>query len=537
MLKRITVTLAVVFLASLGSLAIFGDNLRRLFGKSADALAGSANLAHDLGHVGAGLERKAMKSFGSNSLGAPAEAALPQGALAQGNTHAQVAPNLAVDTQADALSTFAIDVDTASYTIGRSTLAAGQLPVPSGVRVEEWVNAFRYQLPAPKDAPFAVSVEGAPSPFVPGRTLLKVALQGRQVANADRAPANLVFLVDTSCSMSGPDRLGLAQESLRILTRNLNARDTVSVVTYASGVRDVLGPTPASQQRVILDAIDGLSTAGGTAMGSGLELAYRHALRGAREGALARVIVLTDGDANIGDQSADSMLAAVRGYVKEGVTLTAVGFGMGNYRDALMERLADSGNGQSVYLDSRAEALKVFEQNVAGTLEVIARDVKVQVAFDPRVVTRYRLLGYENRAVADADFRNDAVDGGEIGAGHSVTALYELELAAGATAGNLGSVAVRGQRVGGVGPRAFETEAAITRALLATTLPEASSELRFAAAVAGAADVLRGNGAASSFSLEAAISLARGATRGLPEREEFVRSIEAAQQLQRPQRL
>jgi Ca-activated chloride channel family protein len=185
-----------------------------------------------------------------------------------------------------------------------------------------------------------------------------------------------------------------------------------------------------------------------------------------------------------------------------------------------------------VYIDSRAEALKVFQTNVAGTLEVIARDVKVQVAFDPRVVTRYRLLGYENRAVADADFRNDDVDGGEIGAGHSVTALYELELAEGATAGNLGTVAVRGQRAGGVGPRAFETEAAITREALAPTLAKASTELRFAAAVAGAADVLRGNGAVSAFTLEAAIGLARGASRELPEREEFVKLMETAQRLQ-----
>jgi Ca-activated chloride channel family protein len=335
--------------------------------------------------------------------------------------------------------------------------------------------------------------------------------------------------------MEGPDRIELAKESLRVLTRNLNARDTVSLVTYASGVRDVLGPTPASHQRTILEAIEGLNTGGGTAMGSGLELAYRHALRGAQQGGVARVIVLTDGDTNIGaNQSAESMLEAVRGYVKEGVTLTTVGFGMGNYRDSRMERLADSGNGQSVYIDSRAEAVKVFETNLSGTLQVIARDVKVQVTFDPRVVTRYRLLGYENRAVADADFRNDEVDGGEIGAGHSVTALYELELADGATAGSLGFVAVRGQRVGGVGPWAFEVEAAITRAVLAPTLAQASTELRFAAAVAGAADVLRGNGAVSAFSLEAAIGLARGASRELPEREEFVRLMQTAQRLQSP---
>ncbi|MBL8957612.1 MAG: von Willebrand factor type A domain-containing protein [Myxococcaceae bacterium] len=496
---------------------LFGDNLRRLNGMSADALAGDDHVS----------QRKTFRNFGMSNTYDDA----PPAPSPQGNTHVQAQPNARVDARHDALSTFAIDVDTASYTLARATLNQGALPVASGVRVEEWVNAFRYELPQPKDAPFSVSMEGGRSPFTAGRHVLKVSLKGREVANEDRLPAHLVFLVDTSGSMSGPDRIGLAKESLRLLVESLNARDTVALVTYAGSVSDVLPPTPANQRERIFAAIDSLGAGGGTAMGSGLELAYRHAVRGVSSGSVARVIVLSDGDANIGDTGADPMLEKVRAYVREGVTLTTVGFGMGNYRDALMEKLADSGNGQSVYIDSRDEARRVFQREVAGTLETIARDVKVQVEFDTRAVKTYRLIGYENRAVADADFRNDEVDGGEIGAGHSVTALYELELKPGAE-GSLATVRVRGQRPRGSG--AFETAQQVTAAQVDRPLAQSSTELRFAAAVAGAADLLRGNGHASGFTLEHAISLADDATNGRPERREFVNLMRKAAGLNRP---
>ncbi len=513
----VAAVLAVVFLVTL-----FGDNIRRLNGMSADALAGDSYVAQP-----SPLTRKTMKNFGmNNSYGDAPIAPVPQG-----NSHVHVDANRVTDTREDALSTFAIDVDTASYTLARRTLQSNMLPVADGVRVEEWVNAFRYELPAPKDAPFSVTAEGAPSPFTAGHTLLKVSLKGREVANADRLPANLVFLVDTSCSMQGQDRLELAKESLRILVKNLNARDTVSLVTYAGGVRDVLPPTPATERARIFGAIDELSAGGGTAMGDGMTLAYQHAVHGVGRDRVSRVIVLSDGDANIGrNVTADAMLDAIGRYVKEGVTLTTVGFGMGNYRDNLMEKLADKGNGQSLYIDSREQAVKVFQTQIAGTLEVIAKDVKVQVAFDKSVVKRYRLVGYENRDVADKDFRNDAVDGGEIGAGHSVTALYELELAPDA-AGPLATVFVRGQQPRGGG--AFETAVKVERSAVARSLSAASTELRFAAAVAGAADILRGNGAASDFTLAKARELAASAHNGAPERLEFVQLLETAMRLQR----
>jgi Ca-activated chloride channel family protein len=514
-------TLAV---AVIGLICLFGDDIRRQFGMSADALAGQDHIAlRNMTGAGsdANLTKKTMKNFGISTYAEPSSG---------GNTYAYVAPNTVTDTRRDALSTFAVDVDTSSYAQGRRTINEGRLPYPAGVRVEEWVNAFHYQLPAPQDEPFSVSAEGAPSPFTRGRTLLKVSLKGREVANADRLPAHLVFLVDTSCSMTGPDRLELAKTSLHTLVRNLNPRDTVAVVTYAGVVREVLEPTPASQTRRIADAISSLSTGGGTNMGSGLEIAYRWASKQVSPDSVSRVIVLTDGDANLGNnQTAEQMRKSIKGYVSEGVTLTTVGFGMGNYRDALLEKLADSGNGQSLYIDSEREARRVFERDISGTLEVIAKDVKVQVAFDPKVVESYRLVGYENRAVADQDFRNDKVDGGEIGAGHSVTALYELDLKHRA-AGTIATITVRGFKPHG-GP-AFETSLPVTQEDFAAQLHLASPDLRFAAAVAGSADLLRGNGHASDFSLARALELARTATVEDVDREEFVHLLTRAIELQ-----
>ena len=523
-MKKLMIGLAALALLAVPVCSIFGDNLRRLSATSADSLAGTdASRANTIGAVNSSnLNRKKMADFGlANSYG--------DGPIAQtpaGNSHTAVAPDPWTATTRDHLSTFAIDVDTASYTLARRSLNDGFLPTPGGVRIEEWVNAFQYQLEAPRGLPFSVGVEGSPSPFTRGRTLLKVSLQGRKVNNAQRKPAHLVFLVDTSGSMAGPDRLGLAQESLRILTRNLNPRDTVALVTYAGSVRDVLAPTAAEDKATILAAIDSLTSGGGTAMGSGLELAYRHASAMVARGHVSRVLVLTDGDANVGAVGATQMREAIAGYVKQGVTLTTVGFGMGNYRDATLEELADKGNGQSLYIDSLAEAEKVFSTRISGTLELIAKDVKVQVDFDPKVVQEYRLLGYENRAVRDEDFRDDQVSGGAIGAGHSVTALYELTLVPGAT-GSFGEVFVRGMKPDST--EAFEVHTPISAAAIHATLAASSTELRFCAAVALAADILRENPAASDWTLAKAIALGEGASNGIPERLEFIRLLEKAQ--------
>jgi Ca-activated chloride channel family protein len=518
-MKKLLLTSALAVITCLGLVTCFGDNVRALFGTSASALAGETAVARRA--RGDALEKKKLMNFsGDNSYGGPPSS---PGFVA-------VAPNSTTDTRVDHLSTFAIDVDTASYTYARRMLLQGQRPEPASVRVEEWVNAFHYALEAPKDAPFAIHVEGAPSGAGEGSVLLKVSLQGRRVANADRKPAHLVFLVDTSGSMSGADRLPLARQALALLTEHLNPRDTVAIATYAGDSRVVLEPTSATNQRAILAAIASLGAGGGTNMGSGLQLAYDMAVRQVRAGEVSRVLVLTDGDANLGTTTtAGGMLAAIKGYVDEGVTMTTVGFGLGNYKAAQLEELADKGNGQALYVDSLDTAKKVFVDELSGTIEHIARDVKVQVNFDPAVVSAYRLVGYENRAVADGDFRNDSVDGGELGAGHSVTALYELTLAPGAS--SLGTVSVRGLHPDTRAP--FELTQVMTRSQLAPNLNDASTELRFATAVALAADHLRGN-PRSSWTLERLVELARGAANGQAERLEFVALLQAAREPSRP---
>jgi Ca-activated chloride channel family protein len=445
-----------------------------------------------------------------------------------GNTFEAHTPNAFTDTRADAFSTFAVDVDTASYSLARRYLNQGNLPPPGAVRVEEFVNYFKYRYTPPQKGAFTVHLEGAPSPFAPGRHFLRVGVQGKVLSRSQRKPAHLVFLVDTSGSMQSQDKLPLAREAIKLAVKNLNENDTVAIVTYAGSTRDVLAPTPATDQERIYAAVDSLQSGGGTAMGSGMEMAYRHAVKKASGSVVSRVIVLTDGDANIGPNlSAESMLESIGKYVAEGVTMTTVGFGMGNYRDDLMEKLADKGNGNSFYVDSWQEAKKVFETQLTGTLEVIAKDVKIQVEFNPDAVRRYRLVGYENRDVADRDFRNDKVDAGEIGAGHNVTALYEVELT-GETA-PLGTVRIRAKAPNGT--EAAEQSFAFEQSLVRASVEAASTDFRFALAVASAADILRMSPNARSWSLVTARKLAEGATDGQTERAEFVKLVTQAQAL------
>jgi Ca-activated chloride channel family protein len=445
-----------------------------------------------------------------------------------GNTFQAHAPNAFTDTSKDALSTFAVDVDTASYALTRRYLNQGNLPPAGAVRVEEFVNYFKYRYTPPQKDAFTVHMEGAPSPFAPGRHFLRVGVQGKVISRSQRKPAHLVFLVDTSGSMRPQDRLPLAKEAMKLAVKNLNENDTVAIVTYSGGTRDVLSPTPASDQERIYAAIDSLQSGGGTAMGSGMDMAYRHAVKKAGGNVVSRVIVLTDGDTNIGPNlSAESMLESIGKYVAEGVTMTTVGFGMGNYRDDLMEKLADKGNGNCFYVDGWQEAKKVFETQLTGTLEVIAKDVKIQVEFNPDAVRRYRLVGYENRDVADRDFRNDKVDAGEIGAGHNVTALYEVELT-GAQA-QLATVRIRAKAPNGT--EAAEQSFPFERALLRPSLEAASTDFRFALAVGASADILRQSPSAQGWSLVTARKLAEGSTEGQPERTEFVKLITQAQAL------
>ncbi len=447
-----------------------------------------------------------------------------------GGTFVTKGTNPMIDAREDRFSTFAVDVDTGSYTFARRFMQTGQRPPAASVRVEEWVNAFHYEYAGPSnDAPFAVHMEAGPSPFAGDRVLLKVALQGKQVTRAQRQPVNVTFLVDVSGSMQAEDKLPMAKKSMRLLVDQLDERDNVSIATYAGSNALVLPATNATNKARIHDAIERLSSGGGTNMGSGMELAYREAGKHVGAGVVSRVIVLSDGDANIGRTSYEGILQSVRGYVSEGVTLSTVGFGTGNYNDNLMEQLADAGNGNYAYIDSMKAAKKTFVDDLTGTLQIIAKDVKVQVEFDPAIVEAYRLVGYENRDVADRDFRNDKVDAGEIGAGHTVTALYEVALKKGAaTDGALCTVHLRSKQ-----PRAekaTETNVVFAASRIAPKFSDLTADTRFATALGIASEILRGSPYAQHLSLEDARAMASEAADGkyAAERQDFVNLLGGA---------
>jgi Ca-activated chloride channel family protein len=363
-------------------------------------------------------------------------ASMPLPDPAEGNTYKDYGVNPPVDSRRDHLSTFALDVDTASYSVARRYIGDGRLPPYDAVRVEEFVNAFDAGYAAPYEAAFTLYADGAPAPAewewdVDGGNeviFLRLGVQGYQVPAWERKPAALTFVIDVSGSMSMENRLELVKQSLRLLVEELDERDTVGVVVYGSKARVVLEHTSAARKGVILSAIDRLQPEGSTNAEAGLRLGYRQAMGHYLPDGINRVVLCSDGVANVGNTQAEAILESVAGYVQEGITLTTIGVGMGNFNDVLLEQLADRGDGHYAYVDTLAEARKVFVDNLTSTLQVIAKDAKVQVDFNPEVVISYRLLGYENRAVADHDFRNDQLDAGELGAGHSATAIYALRL-------------------------------------------------------------------------------------------------------------
>jgi Ca-activated chloride channel family protein len=341
-----------------------------------------------------------------------------------------------VDTAEDRLSTFALDVDTGSWTLTREYLGRDLLPPAAAVRTEEFVNAQRYDDPAPRRGELTLVAEGAPSPFAPGDDwrLLRFAVKGRELAARARRPANLTFVVDVSGSMNRENRLGLVQRSLGLLLDELGPDDRLALVVYGTRGRVLLRPT--RDREAIREAIDALRPEGATNAEEGLRLGYEIAGEMYRASATNRVILCSDGVANVGADGPEPILARIGEAARRGIELTTVGFGMGNYNDGLMEQLADQGDGRYHYVDSLDEARRIFVDELTGTLETIAKDAKAQVEFDPAVVERWRLLGYDNREVADRDFRNDRVDAGELGAGHAATALYEVRLAPGVRAGD-----------------------------------------------------------------------------------------------------
>jgi Ca-activated chloride channel family protein len=339
--------------------------------------------------------------------------------------------NPLIDTEDDHLSTFALDVDTGSYTIMRNYLNEGNLPPSDSVRVEEYINYFNQAYPNPSaHQAFGIYVDGAPSPFTQTERyqMLRIGIQGYQVPAEERQDASLTFVIDVSGSMDMDNRLELVKRSLELLVEQLDHRDSVGIVVYGTDARVVLDPTTGSDKDAILSAIYSLHPEGATNAEAGIRLGYQMALRAYNPDGINRVILCSDGVANVGNTEAEVILSEIRGHVEEGVTLTTIGFGMDNYNDTLMEQLADNGNGCYAYVDDMRESKRLFIDNLTSTLQTIAMDAKVQVDFNPDVVMRYRLVGFENRAVADDQFRDNTVDAGEIGAGHSVTALYEVKL-------------------------------------------------------------------------------------------------------------
>ena len=417
-----------------------------------------------------------------------------------------------IDTEDDHFSTFAVDVDTASYTVTRKFVTGGNLPEPDSVRVEEFVNYFDYEYQRPTEDAFAIHMEGSPSPFGgENHWLMRVGLQGKDIPAESRKDATLIFTIDVSGSMERESRLELVKKSLRLLVDELRPTDEVGIVIYGSSGRVLLEPTSGEDKDEIKDAIDELRPGGSTFVADGLRLAYKMAVDNVEDGRITRVIVLSDGVGNVGDTGSESILRQVQEHVDQGVTLTTVGFGMGNYNDVLMERLANDGDGSYHYVDELSEARRIFVEDLTGTLQVIARDAKVQVDFNPEVVSRYRLLGYENRRVADEQFRDDTVDAGEIGAGHSVTALYELKLhddADGDDAdGTLGTVFVRYQVPDS--SEVLEISRTLQRSELSAGFEDTSPRFQLAAVVAEYAEILRESYWAQGGNLEDVVAQAR----------------------------
>jgi Ca-activated chloride channel family protein len=331
------------------------------------------------------------------------------------------------DVLTDPLSTFSIDVDTASYANVRRFLEGGSLPPKDAVRIEELLNDFPYDLPAPRGGdPFAVWTDVGTAPWAPEHRLMRVALKAREIDAANRPPANLVFLVDVSGSMQPENKLPLLKRSFRMLLESLEPKDRVALVVYAGSSGLVLDSTPVTSSGAIAEAIDRLEAGGSTNGGEGIVLAYKVAQSNFVPGGINRVILATDGDFNVGVSSEGDLTRLVETEAKSGTFLTVLGFGMGNYKDSTLEALADRGNGNYAYIDSLLEARKALVEQTGGTLVTVAKDVKIQIEFNPVEVASYRLLGYENRLLAARDFDDDAKDAGEMGSGHVVTAFYEI---------------------------------------------------------------------------------------------------------------
>ena len=461
-------------------------------------------------------------------------------------TYKEIKENSFVAVAQQPVTTFSADVDRAAYANVRRIIGYGQIPPKDAVRIEEMVNYFDYDYPAPEEgsvSPLRVSPELAPAPWNPNHLLLRIGLQAKKIDLAKAPPSNIVFLIDVSGSMDEENKLPLLQSSFKLLLGQLRPDDKVAIVTYANGTKVALPSTSVKDKEKIIKVLDNLYASGGTSGGRGIQLAYEQAQKSFIKNGNNRIILATDGDFNIGINNTTDLEKFIEKQRESGIYMSVLGFGMGNYRDDMAETIADKGNGNYAYIDNITEAKKVLVNELSGTLFAVAKDVKLQLEFNPKYVKEYKLIGYENRMLANEDFTNDKKDAGEIGAGHTVTALYELVPSDGKVAQSLRYQSQelnekgKGNELGFLkirykDPKVKDTKSVeITEPLVFNkkALKETSTDYRFAASVAEFGILLRDNSNKANATYDQVIELAEGAIGKDPEgyRKEFVRLVKS----------
>lgn len=465
-------------------------------------------------------------------------------------TYKEIKENSFVAVAQQPVTTFSADVDRAAYANVRRIIGYGQIPPKDAVRIEEMVNYFDYDYPAPEEgsaSPLRVSPELAPAPWNPNHLLLRIGLQAKKIDLAKALPSNIVFLIDVSGSMDEENKLPLLQSSFKMLLGQLRPDDKVAIVTYANGTKVALPSTSVKDKEKIIKVLDNLYASGGTSGGKGIQLAYEQAQKSFIKNGNNRIILATDGDFNIGINNTTDLEKFIEKQRESGIYMSVLGFGIGNYRDDMAETIADKGNGNYAYIDNITEAKKVLVNELSGTLFAVAKDVKLQLEFNPKYVKEYKLIGYENRMLANEDFTNDKKDAGEIGAGHTVTALYELVPSDGKVAQSLRYQSQelnekgKGNELGFLkirykDPKVKDAKSVeITEPLIFNkkALKETSADYRFAASVAEFGILLRDNSNKANATYDQVIELAEGAIGKDPEgyRKEFVRLVKSVKML------
>jgi Ca-activated chloride channel family protein len=513
-------------------------------------LSGTGVGGGGLGRLG-GAHTAPKRRAGSALAPAPTTAPIERDAEMNTENYAHIAENPFLSVASQPLSTFSIDVDTASYSNSRRFLAQGALPPKDAIRIEEWVNYFSYDYAKPTgSAPFAVSAEVTSCPWNARHKLVRIGIKGQEMREENVPARNLVFLLDVSGSMMSPDRLPLVKRGLAMMTDSLRPQDSIAIVVYAGNSGLVLPATSGRERGKILRALDSLEAGGSTNGGAGIQLAYSVAQQQFKKGGINRVILATDGDFNVGTTSDGELTRLIEDKRKSGVFLTVLGFGTGNTKDSTMETLADKGNGNYAYVDTLAEARKVLVREAGSTLVTIAKDVKLQVEMNPLKIESYKLIGYENRLLAKEDFNDDKKDAGEIGAGHSVTALYEIVPKGAAAAGSkvdplkyqaqgAPSAAAASSELMTVNVRYKQpqgdtsTKFSVVVADSDKSITQASDDYRFSVAVANVALLLRGSPDVKQSSLTTARNMAAGAvgTDLHGDRREFLALVDEAKRL------